>query len=198
MKPISAVLKALGSRMVEIGWTVANWTLVALPVIAVFLHVCGDETRAAVTRGMSAAFVSKIAMVFEVAIYTVLSCLIASTLAVLHLFHKRRSFGRLLWAAIALLLCSVLLDNKVGTLGADSLAEIPWTNWREATAYCWQALCTLNISGKQLTVALSPAAFYAVLTLFSKLAGLRPRLAWAMCSLALSAGTRRCSSRETC
>ena len=165
-----------------------NCALLVLPIGAFLLYLYGADIRATATIGMQAAVVAKVIAVFEQAIYTVLSCIMVCTLAVLWRFHKRRPFAALLWPALAILLFSVLLDNKMGTVGADSLTEMLSTNLREATAYSLQALSTLNISGKQLLVALSPAAFYALLALFARLSGLRPKPAAAILSLAVSAG----------
>ncbi|SPF39475.1 membrane hypothetical protein [Candidatus Sulfotelmatobacter kueseliae] len=185
--PVSVARKRQGLKSIDAAWTAVNFAFLGLPVGALLLHLYGADIRAAVTVGVRAVVVSKVTEVFEQAIYTVLSCIIVCTLAVLRGFHNRRLFAALMWPALAILSCSVLLDNKMGTVGADSLAEILSTNWREATAYTLQALSTLAISGTQLAVALSPAWFYALLALFAKLVGLRPKLTPAILSLVVSA-----------
>lgn len=187
VSPVSLAPERQTPRLLEAAWTAVNYALLGLPVVALLLNIYAAEIRAAVTFGVRAVVVSKVTEVFEQAIYTVLSCIIVCTLAILRGFHKRRAFATLVWPALAILSCSLLLDNKMGTVGADSLAEILSTNWREATAYTLQALSTLAISGKQLAVALSPAGFYALLALFAKLVRLRPKLIPAMVSLVLSA-----------
>jgi glucan phosphoethanolaminetransferase (alkaline phosphatase superfamily) len=175
-------------KSVESVWSAANGALLALPIAAILLHLYSADLKAIVTVGLRAAIVSKIATVFEHAIYTVLSCIIVGTVALLRMFQKSRVFGIILWPALAILLISILLDNKMGTVGADSLAEILCTNWWEATSYGLQALSTMSISLKELAVALSPAAFYGCLALFGRFSKLRPKFAFAMISLTLSAG----------
>ena len=188
MSPMSLHSKMRRLKALEIAWTAVNSALVALPIGAILLHVYGPDIRASVTVGMRAAIVGKFVTVFEQAIFTVLSCIVVCILSVLRGFHKRRGFGILLWPALAILCLSMLLDNKMGTVGADSLTEILSTNLREATAYVIQALSTMNISGKQLTVALSPAALYGFLALLGRISGLRPKLTCLVFSLAVSAG----------
>jgi len=186
--PASPASKIRVKKPLEAAWSAANWALPAFPVAASWLHFYGADLRAMVTVGLQAAIVSKVATVFEHAIYTVLSCIIVGTIALLRILHKKHVFSILLWPASAVFLVSVLLDNKMGTVGADSLAEIPCTNWWEATAYVLQALSTMSISLKELAVALSPAAFCGFLALFGRLSNCRPKLAYAMLSLTLSAG----------
>jgi glucan phosphoethanolaminetransferase (alkaline phosphatase superfamily) len=186
--PVSLHSKTRRPKALETAWTAANCALVALPIGAILLHVYGPDIRASVTVGMRAAIVSKLVTVFEQAIYTVLSCIVVCALSVLRGFHKRCGYGFLLWPALAILCLSMLLDNKMGTVGADSLTEILSTNLREAAAYVLQTLSTINISGKQLAVALSPAAFYGFLALLGRVSGLRPKLTCLVFSLAVSAG----------
>src|SRR5579859_6532848 len=187
-RPVSLHSKTRRLKTLGIAWMAVNCALVALPIGAILLHIYSPDIKASVTVGMRAAIVSKIVTVFEQAIYTVLSCIVVCTLCVLRGFHKTRRYGILLWPALVILCLSILLDNKLGTVGADSLAEILSTNLREAAAYVVQALSTTNISGKQLAVALSPAALYGFLALLGTISGLRPKPACLFFSLAVSAG----------
>jgi hypothetical protein len=166
-----------------------NSGLVALPLGTILLHVYGPAIKAHSTFGMQAIILGKIVTLFQQTIYTVLACLITGTLALLRTVHRRRLCDALLWLAVAMLILSVLLDNKMGTVGADSLAEILCTNWHEASAYGLQALSTMNISGKQLVASLSPLAFYGLLALLSTVSGLRLKRNLAILALAVSGVT---------